>query len=185
MATRYVPSRREELDLTKTEYRVLCLMVLMGRQTNQAETFLDSSKVPGCTAREMAKRLSCSDKTVQPAIATLIRRGFAVRASNEGVGWTMYMPKIDGAMYAAVDPAKAMKCFAYGAPEDAWCVLMACTDCPVVNARHEKTGVGKLVEGTSQAKVDVALEWLVSNGLVEKRRLFRDGVAYTQFFAKA
>lgn len=185
MATRYVPSRRAELDLTKVEYRVLCLILLMGRQTWGAETFLDSSKVQGCTAREMAKRLSCSDKTVQSAIATLLRRGFAVKASNEGIGWTMYLPKIDGAMYAAVDTAKAMKCFAYGAPEDAWCVLMACTDCPVVSARSEKRGIGKLVDGTSQAKIDVAVEWLVSNGLVEKRRLFRDGIAYTQFSAKA
>lgn len=166
--------------LSRGVYKPYYFLFLSGYQPfNSKVGYLRSDDGVKYGYASIAKACGCSKTSMQMAMGRLYGSGLAVKRSGRTTvkGALFYFPELEGCDYALVDARKAMSCFAYGAPVDAWGVYLTAHNWelsfPVDDGYRELSE--KVLVGKGREGVGFALEWLKSKGLVQERRVWSGG----------
>lgn len=178
----WIPTKRQQItdengkELTKGQYKVYCYLLLCGKQASGRDTFAITDEVGRMSVDAISKACNLGKGTVGTMLGDLYRAGLAIKKNREDhVGFVMFLPAQD-CEYARVDEKKALKCFAYGAPDDAWGVYaMAHWSDSQFDMEKAYREIGACLGGVREDKVKWALDWLEDTGLVRTRMLWRDG----------
>lgn len=181
----WVPTRRKQLvnedgkALTKGQYKVYSYLLLCGRQASGRDTFTVTDEVGRTSVDSIARACNLNRATVGTTLGELYKRGLVIKKNREDhVGFAMFMPAQD-CEYARVDEKKALMCFAYGAPDEAWEIYAMShwggkAQFDMKKAYRE---IAAELGGARDDKVEWALEWLKAKGMVGVRMVWDGGSA--------
>lgn len=126
------------------------------------------------THKGIARAIGCSDTVMVITMTRLYQSGFAVKRMHgrEHRGGFLYFPELKGCDYAEVDVRKALACFAYGAPIDAWGVYLIAHNIELsFPADNFERDLGYALLHTAKFdEVSFALDWLLYKKMIQKRR---------------
>lgn len=171
----YMPTTMSQLDMPRGWYKSYCYIMLHGYQTSRDNgTYVRTDEAGQLTAREVAKACGVTADVSEKASEAFKARGLmARRRHKDRAGSFMYLPEQPGWDYARMDAARGLRCFAYGAPKDAWGVYALAHDVGMAFGMGDPWGdMRREIRSPSLADVEFATEWLLAQGLVRMRHLW-------------
>lgn len=166
--------------LSRGVYKPYYFLYLTGYQPFNSKTgYLRSDDAVKCGYEAIARATGCRKESLNLAMSRLYDSGLAVKKSGRTTtkGALFYFPELEGCDYALVDARKALSCFAYGAPQDAWGVYLTAHNWelsfPVDDGWRGLSACLLLAKGFGE--MGFAVEWLKSKGLIQERRVWKGG----------
>lgn len=174
MKTALMPIRRDQLGLTKGEFRAYCFMHLCGKHAGESG-YVETNGPNDLRGRSLMRACKLEEDTAGEILGGLYKSGCVkkVLQKDTSLGTIYLLPPMEGVTYAEVDVSKGLKCYIKEAPKEAVSVWLALTLGMRLESPVEELS-GML--GLPEHHVRDAYPWLMKNELI-RERIVKDGRA--------